>query len=359
MAACVALLAAISTIAGIGDRPAFLRFGGDPSQGVLVNLTPGMRPFDPPDPGRPTLVFIHGCNAAPKLVHFTMGERLAEAVGRRGGPGFSVLDWNWNAATVVGLKVSTNEAKAVEQGRRLAAALLRSGVPLARTHLIGHSSGSIVAASAARTLLSGHGQPVAQLTLLDPAVSYHGLVFDVLAAGSSARLVENYWAAGPSGYGRAIARGRLEHAGGRPDSLLRGPLTLHSNHFHVVEWYIATVADPRSPGGFNTEPARRPGVRDRVEMILLSDAGWSPPRIAIHLGCAARPFATCSGRFWRPRCVVPVSLGTRPEHRPPRPGGRGVETLARRGANLDQSATRPSPRRAGDHPRFPGRSAAT
>ena len=26
-------------------------------------------------------------------------------------------------------------------------------------------------------------------------------------------------------------------------------------------------------------------ARDRLEMILLSDAGWSPPRIARHLGC--------------------------------------------------------------------------
>jgi putative transposase len=29
-------------------------------------------------------------------------------------------------------------------------------------------------------------------------------------------------------------------------------------------------------------------TRDRLEMVLLSDAGWSPPRIAGHLGtCAA------------------------------------------------------------------------
>jgi putative transposase len=28
-----------------------------------------------------------------------------------------------------------------------------------------------------------------------------------------------------------------------------------------------------------------PRVRDRLEMVLLSDAGWSPPRIAEHLGC--------------------------------------------------------------------------
>ena len=31
-----------------------------------------------------------------------------------------------------------------------------------------------------------------------------------------------------------------------------------------------------------------PRVRDRVEMLLLSDAGWSPPRIAIHLGVGAQ-----------------------------------------------------------------------
>jgi putative transposase len=28
-----------------------------------------------------------------------------------------------------------------------------------------------------------------------------------------------------------------------------------------------------------------PAARDRLEMVLLSDAGWSPPRIAAHLGC--------------------------------------------------------------------------
>src|SRR5947209_14272114 len=28
-----------------------------------------------------------------------------------------------------------------------------------------------------------------------------------------------------------------------------------------------------------------PAARDRLEMVLLSDAGWSPPRIAAHLQC--------------------------------------------------------------------------
>lgn len=36
-----------------------------------------------------------------------------------------------------------------------------------------------------------------------------------------------------------------------------------------------------------------PGERDRVEMVLLSDAGWGPPQIAAHLGyCAATVRAT-------------------------------------------------------------------
>src|SRR5258705_5335193 len=31
-----------------------------------------------------------------------------------------------------------------------------------------------------------------------------------------------------------------------------------------------------------------PKVRDRIEMLTLSDAGWSPPRIAEHLGCCGQ-----------------------------------------------------------------------
>jgi transposase len=31
-----------------------------------------------------------------------------------------------------------------------------------------------------------------------------------------------------------------------------------------------------------------PKVRDRIEMVLLSDAGWSAPRIAAHLGCCGQ-----------------------------------------------------------------------
>ncbi len=33
------------------------------------------------------------------------------------------------------------------------------------------------------------------------------------------------------------------------------------------------------------DPTLRPAERDRVEMVLLSAAGWSPPRIARYIGC--------------------------------------------------------------------------
>ncbi|MHB8574183.1 MAG: winged helix-turn-helix domain-containing protein [Dehalococcoidia bacterium] len=40
------------------------------------------------------------------------------------------------------------------------------------------------------------------------------------------------------------------------------------------------------------DPTLTPWERDRVEMLLLSAAGWSPPRIATHFGCAVKPVHT-------------------------------------------------------------------
>jgi putative transposase len=57
------------------------------------------------------------------------------------------------------------------------------------------------------------------------------------------------------------------------------------------------------------DPRLRPAERDRVEMILLSAEGWSPPRIGRHLRChpatvrqAIRRFAAdgTAGLPWRP-----------------------------------------------------------
>ncbi len=42
-----------------------------------------------------------------------------------------------------------------------------------------------------------------------------------------------------------------------------------------------------------------PRSRDRLEMLFLSDAGWSPPRIAAHLGCDAQTVRTTLHGFQR------------------------------------------------------------
>jgi transposase len=40
-----------------------------------------------------------------------------------------------------------------------------------------------------------------------------------------------------------------------------------------------------------------PHERDRVEMILLSASGWSPPQIAAHFGCTAKPVRSVLDRY--------------------------------------------------------------
>ena len=49
-----------------------------------------------------------------------------------------------------------------------------------------------------------------------------------------------------------------------------------------------TDEDRTAVRAVRTDRTLSPAERDRVEMVLLSDAGWAPPRIAAHLGyCAA------------------------------------------------------------------------
>ncbi len=45
------------------------------------------------------------------------------------------------------------------------------------------------------------------------------------------------------------------------------------------------------------DPTIRPAERDRVEMVLLLDAGWSAPRIAQHLACQAATVRGVLKRF--------------------------------------------------------------
>jgi putative transposase len=48
-----------------------------------------------------------------------------------------------------------------------------------------------------------------------------------------------------------------------------------------------TLSDPERDAvqALRRDRTLAPAERDRVEMVLLSDAGWSPPRIAAHLAC--------------------------------------------------------------------------
>jgi pimeloyl-ACP methyl ester carboxylesterase len=260
MTAGVVLIAVAASIVGADERPRFLQFGADPAQGVLVNLTAGAHPGAPAVPGRPTVVFIHGFNPLPRTVHFTMAEQFAGALGRRVGAAFNVFGWNWNAATFVSLDPRENAHSAAAQGRALAAALRHAGAAPALTHLIGHSSGSIVAASAAQTFAFEYGQSVTQLTLLEPAAGYHPLVFERLAAGSSARRVENYWSPDASAYGRAVdAPGVQNIRINGPQPLLGIVRPRRSTHIYVVEWYISTIHDPSFPSGFNRSLLLAPG----------------------------------------------------------------------------------------------------
>jgi pimeloyl-ACP methyl ester carboxylesterase len=251
-------------MAADGPGPSLIRRGGDPSRGLLVNRTVGSRPFDPPDPTRPTVVFIHGFNPLPRVVHFGMAEEFGRSIGRRCGPSTNVLAWDWNAATFESLNPRVNLEMAVRQGHALARALGGLGIDPARTHLVGHSAGSIVATSAARDCVIGQGRPVARLTLLEPAAYYHSLVFERMAAGSLSPWVENYWCPGPSAYGReasipGVRNFRVD--GPAPYAGILCPL--RSDHIFIVQWYLGTVEDPRQAWGFNASPVpdrrRRPG----------------------------------------------------------------------------------------------------
>lgn len=252
ISAVAVLLTAASVVTGDGRQPTLIVKGGDPARGLLVNHSLGRRPFDPPNPALPTIVFVHGINPTPRLVHFTMAERVAESLARRGAPPCNVLGWDWNAATVESLRASPNTEAAVRQGPMLAGTLWAAGVDPARTHLIGHSSGGLVATSAARVFARGLGRPVAHLTLLEPAAFYHSILFERLEAGSLAPVVENYWSPGPSAYGREVrSPGVWNVRIDGPASYVGVVNPLRSDHLYVVRWYLETIERPGHPWGFN------------------------------------------------------------------------------------------------------------
>lgn len=70
-------------------------------------------------------------------------------------------------------------------------------------------------------------------------------------------------------------------------------------HVHLTDDERAVVQALRR------DPSLMPAERDRVELLLLSDAGWSPPQIARHLGCHAVTVRSVLKRFavGGPACV--------------------------------------------------------
>lgn len=48
---------------------------------------------------------------------------------------------------------------------------------------------------------------------------------------------------------------------------------------------VLTAQQREAVQALRRDPTLRPAERDRVETVLLSVEGWSPPRIARHLGC--------------------------------------------------------------------------
>jgi hypothetical protein len=68
----------------------------------------------------------------------------------------------------------------------------------------------------------------------------------------AARRVENYWSPDPGAYGRQAAYLGVENFQVNRPPRSGGPiLPLRSSHWYVVEWYIATIEDPRYFAGFN------------------------------------------------------------------------------------------------------------
>ena len=246
------LLSSLLLMADREPRPVMIKFGSDPARGLLINRTVGTRPFDPFDRSRPTVVFVAGFNPAPRIVHFEMALRLAESLARRGTV-CNVAEWDWNAATCDSWNPWVNSINSVAQGRRLAAALVQNGLELGRIHLIGHSAGGMVATSAAHALVTSQGRSVAQLTLLDPATFYHSVIFQQLQAGTLAPLVENYWTASPSAYGKEVRLAGVRDFHVTGHSYYYGVIRpIRSDHVSIVIWYLATVEHSEKTEGFNS-----------------------------------------------------------------------------------------------------------
>jgi hypothetical protein len=194
------------------------------------------------DPSRPTVLIIHGINPLHPLMHMEMAQRYGEAICSRWGSSINVLGWNWNGRTLTSLRASENDALAELQGLSLAEVLLQQGAAPESLHFVGHSSGCVVAAAAARAITDRTGRPVDRITLLDPVGRQHSLIFGKLQAGSAARRVDHIWATGPTGFGSPAPYPNVR------DEVFKGPAQWSGflapgrlDHMQLVRWHIAQL----------------------------------------------------------------------------------------------------------------------
>lgn len=223
--------------------------------GRLLNLSADAVSTDAPfEPARATMVVTHGFNPFAWAGQWTLMQGYALAVHERFASRFNVAGWDWNAATLVSFDTTMNAANAVEQGERLADALRAADVEPARTHMIAHSLGCVLAASAAKRLHESapSGARLRQVTFLDAVAQQHALIFDQLDAAAHADRVENYWAAAPGGFGQPAADPSVFNErfvsgatllGGRFD-----PTQL--DHVRILSWYLETIRSTVADSGF-------------------------------------------------------------------------------------------------------------
>src|SRR5262245_32462757 len=86
-----------------------------------------------------------------------------------------------------------------------------------------------------------------------------------------------------------------------------------------------TLDDEAAVQTLRRDATLSPAERDRVEMVLLSAVGWSPPRIAAHLHCHAKTVRLVLVRF---RQQGPASLRKRRPGPPPDTARREQVTAA-------------------------------
>ncbi len=240
-------------VAGCVDPNIFAFVPARPDQnGRLLNLSADASdPTDPIDTQRPTIIITHGSNPYSVIGQWTLMQAYADAINGRFGDRFNILSWDWNAATLATPITVPNAENAVEQGRLLAQAALDVGVDPARTKLIAHSLGCVLAASTARAMFESGGSPLAVLTFLDAAEFQHAYIFP-LADGAVTR-IENFWAPAPGGMGSPVQLSNIHNVkfDGGFSAMLPPIDPSQSSHVLMVTWYLESINDPNSESGFN------------------------------------------------------------------------------------------------------------